>query len=119
MKNNMKNIYMILAVLSSVTLIGCSKMVSDPVFGENEFYIYSSAWTDETEVRVGVTFIVDDLYVSPDDGSVKCIWTLDGETVSNHRTFRYTFNQTGKHELIFRAVRNGAEKVRKTTLNVI
>lgn len=115
----MKMIYILLAIASAAVLAGCGKTVSDPEFAEGEFYVYSTTWVAENEIFLGETFTVDDLYVSPADGSVECCWTLDGEVISWCRTVSCTFNQAGVHELVFTATRDGVAKTRKTSISVI
>ncbi len=110
--------FALLSLTALAAASGCSKTISDPVFDEGEFYIYSTTWVAENSIPAGSTFSVNDLYVSPADGSVTCCWTLDGEVISNRRTVSCTFNAEGTHELVFTATKDGVSKTRTTSIIV-
>lgn len=114
----MKTICKLFCIAAMSAAAGCSKMVSDPVFDEGEFYIYCTSWTAAVNVSAGSAFSITDLFVSPADGSVTCRWTLDGEVISNQRTVSCTFNRAGTYSLVFTAEKDGTSKTRSMEITV-
>ncbi|MGM9785651.1 MAG: PKD-like domain-containing protein [Candidatus Cryptobacteroides sp.] len=108
----------IFAMFALLLMTSCSEKISDPVFADGEFYIYANPWQSEVSISAGTTLTRNEVYVSPDNGSVKCTWTVDGLVVSNQRTMSYTFNTPGTYDLVFKAERNGAVKTRTAVVTV-
>lgn len=112
----MKKICFLTAAMM-LLLSGCVEKVSDPVFKEGEFYIYTDTWQDKIDVVQGRS-ISREIRVSPADGSVKCTWSLDSKVISNWTEMEWTFNQTGTFVLKFTAEKDGAVKTRTATVTV-
>ena len=112
----MRKLYLLAAAVI-LLLAGCAEKVSDPVFKEGEFYIYSDTWAEKIIVKLGEP-IRRDIRVSPADGTVKCSWSLDSKLISNWNEMTWTFNSLGTYTLVFTAEKDGVVKSRTATVVV-
>ena len=108
--------YLILCVIS-LSLNSCVNDSEDnPIFGENELYIY-------TEIQGSVSGIAGTpttlpIVVSPADGSVSVRWLLNNEVIGTEPTLNYTFTEVGTFTLRIEAQRGEATNYREFTLTV-
>lgn len=118
----MKTIKYLLICMSllGLTITSCGEeSVTDPSFGEKEIpYIYTNRPL-EIFYTIGEPAYFD-IKVSPNDGTVKCKWLLDGNQISTSVTLDYTFTeeQVGVHDLKFEAERNGIKNSREYILTI-
>ncbi len=102
--------------LTGILFVSCQKEEGNPVFGPDEVYIYESV-AESYNVIVGEEFTLD-MIVSPNDGSVKCTWKLDGQVIALGKSLSYVFLEEGKFQLSFEATRGQRTIKKYFTINV-
>lgn len=111
----MKYVKYIVAALAVLMTLSCQKEEGNPVFGPDEVYVYDGNVAQSYTVVAGSEFTLD-MVVSPNDGSVDCTWTLDGQVISTSKNLVYVFDSDyiddSPHQLIFEATR-GEGSVKK------
>lgn len=116
MKKNI--LYFLAMLLMAMPLASCVDDSADnPTFSPDEMpYIYTDIGASTSTVA-GVETTIPVL-VSPSDGSVKVVWTLDGVEIGTNPTLVYTFPKAGTFKLRISVERNGISNHREFTLSV-
>lgn len=111
----MKYFKYLFVLLAGLAFLSCQKEEGNPVFGPDEVYVYDGSVAKNHTVVAGTEFNLD-MVVSPNDGSVSCVWTLDGQVISTSKNLLYVFTaqyiENSPHQLIFEAKR-GEGSVKK------
>lgn len=102
--------------MAGTVLLSCQKEEGNPVFGADELYIYENVG-ESYNIKTGDEFTLD-MIVSPNDGSVDCVWKLDGLSVCSGSGIVYVFVNPGTYQLSFEATRGGRTIKKYFTLNV-
>ena len=114
----MKKTMILLFAMLATMLAGCEKEVENPSFDDNELYIYYESWFETETMLVGETYESPALAVSPNDGSVKCYWQINGATVAEGLTMTYVFNTAGIYTVKFIAERGSVTSSRTVVITV-
>lgn len=104
------------AVIACIILSACQKEEGNPVFGDDELYIYENV-AETYNLKIGDEFMLE-MIVSPNDGSVECVWKLDGLAISTSKNLVYVFVEAGTYQLSFEATRGGRTIKKYFTINV-
>lgn len=101
----------------SLSFNSCTDDSADnPVFGENELYIYTDM--QETISAIVGTPTTFPILISPADGSVSVRWLLNDKVIGTEPTLNYTFTETGVFTLRIEAQRGETTNFREFKLTV-
>lgn len=105
-------------LIMALPLASCvDDSASNPDFAPDEMpYIYTDIGASTSAVAGTETTIP--VLVSPNDGSVKVVWTLDGTEIGTKPTLVYIFPKAGTFKLRISVERNGISNHREFTLSV-
>lgn len=93
--------FIVLALATGFFLGSCNKEDGNPTFGPDEVYVYENV-AETFNVAIGDEFTLD-MIVSPNDGTVQCVWKLDGVIVCRGKSISYVFTDSGSYQLSFEA----------------